>query len=99
LASLLANGFPPPFAARFYAMLARYVLGFAIQANGNGESGGIDEAQLSAMLRGFDPSLFPASVAVADSLPVSLEDEFAFGLDLILKGLKSFDMRRRPPNL
>lgn len=27
------------------------------------------------------------SVAVADSLPVPLEDEFAFGLDLILDGL------------
>ena len=34
IAFLLANGFPPPLAARSYATLARYVLGFAIQRTG-----------------------------------------------------------------
>ena len=34
-----------------------------------------------------DPDLFPATVTVADHLPVQLEDEFAFGLELIIDGL------------
>lgn len=31
--------------------------------------------------------MFPATAAVADSLPVSLEEEFAFGLELLVQGL------------
>ena len=34
IALLLANGFPPALAARTYATLARYILGFAIQLTG-----------------------------------------------------------------
>jgi AcrR family transcriptional regulator len=86
VAVLLDNGFPPHLAARAYATLARYVLGFAIQLNAP-STGQSDDAQLSATFRRLDRSVFPATVAVADSLPVPLEDEFAFGLELILKGL------------
>ena len=35
----------------------------------------------------LDPSQFPATVAVADDLPVPFDDEFAFGLDLIIDGV------------
>jgi len=31
---------------------------------------------------------FPVTLAVADSLPVPLEDEFVFGLELIINGLR-----------
>jgi TetR/AcrR family transcriptional regulator, tetracycline repressor protein len=86
IAVLLDNGFLPRMAARAYATLARYVLGFAIQVNATG-TGRSDDAQLSATFRSLDRSVFPATVAVAKSLPVPLEDEFAFGLELILKGL------------
>lgn len=85
LAVLLDNGFPPPLAARAYATLARYVLGFAIQANR--APGHTDEADLSALFHGLDPAVFPATVAVAGSVPVPLEEEFAFGLELVLNGL------------
>jgi TetR/AcrR family tetracycline transcriptional repressor len=65
----------------------RYVLGFAIQLNDHGVAGQPDDAQLSAVFHGSDPVFFPATVAVADTLPVALEDEFAFGLELIVAGL------------
>jgi TetR/AcrR family transcriptional regulator, tetracycline repressor protein len=87
IAILLDNGFPPPLAARAYATLARYVLGFAIQLTTPNATGRPNEAQLSATFHSLDPTKFPATVTVADSLPVPLEDEFAFGLELILNGL------------
>lgn len=82
IALLLDNGFPPALAARSYATLARYILGFAIQLTSTH-----DEAGVSQVFRNLDPHQFPATVEVADCLPVPLEDEFAFGLELIIGGL------------
>ena len=82
LAFLLHNGFPPALAARSYATLARYILGFAMQLNGDH-----DDAKLSQTFRDLDPTQCPAIAAVADHLPVPWEDEFAFGLDLLIEGL------------
>lgn len=90
LAVLLDNGFTPPLAARSYATVARYVLGFALQLSGD-ES---DDGQLSARFHKLDPQTFPATRAVADYLPVPLDEEFALGLKLIVDGLAK--MRRRP---
>ncbi len=81
LAVLLENGFPPHFAARTYASLARYVLGFAIQTGGTGA--GADTGALKAALS----QTHPATAAVGDALPISLDEEFAFGLDLLIAGL------------
>jgi TetR/AcrR family transcriptional regulator, tetracycline repressor protein len=86
LAVLLANGFSPDLAARSYATLARYVLGFAIQLSAQPDSHLAEDAE---MLRGIDPSAFPATLAAVGAMPVALDDEFAFGLDLIVKGLSS----------
>jgi TetR/AcrR family transcriptional regulator, tetracycline repressor protein len=83
IAILLDNGFPPPLAARSYATLARYILGFAIQQAG-GEAG---DAGVTEIFRDLDPVAFPATVAVANHIPVPLDDEFGFGLDLIIDGL------------
>jgi AcrR family transcriptional regulator len=85
IAFLLANGFPPPLAARSYATLARYVLGFAIQRTG--ARGDPDDAGLSGVFHDLDPLMFPATVAVAEHIPVPLDEEFTFGLDLIVDGL------------
>ncbi|MFG2958715.1 TetR/AcrR family transcriptional regulator C-terminal domain-containing protein [Streptomyces sp. NPDC048291] len=87
VAVLLDSGFPPRTAAHAYATLARYVLGFAIQVNGHGGAGEPHEAHLSAVFQGVDPELFPATVTVAGSMPVPIEDEFSFGLELLLSGL------------
>jgi AcrR family transcriptional regulator len=85
LAFLLANGFPPALAARSYATLSRYILGFAMQlTNSHGDLG---KAPMAQIFHNLDQCQFPATVAVADNLPVPLEDEFAFGLDLIVDGL------------
>jgi hypothetical protein len=68
--------------------LARYVLGFAIQLAGSAAASGQQDAELSAAFHELDPSRYPATVAVADDLPVPLEEEFAFGLQLIVAGLE-----------
>ncbi|MEU0529662.1 TetR/AcrR family transcriptional regulator [Amycolatopsis tolypomycina] len=86
LAVLLDGGLPPSVAARAYATLARYVLGFAIQLAGAGD--GAEQERASARFHDLPEGEFPATRAVADSLPVPLADEFAFGLDLIVAGLR-----------
>ena len=88
LSVLLDNGFPPAVAAHAYATLARYVLGFAIQLAGSAAASGQQDAELSAAFHELDPSRYPATVAVAVDLPVPLEEEFAFGLQLIVAGLE-----------
>jgi AcrR family transcriptional regulator len=88
LAVLLDNGFPPAIAAHAYATLARYVLGFAIQLSGAAADDGQRDAELSAAFHRLDSVRFPATVTIADDLPVPLADEFAFGLRLIVGGLE-----------
>lgn len=78
-------GFSPSIALRSYATLARFVLGFAIQLNG--EEG--EDGALIAAYKDADPEVFPATAAVASLAPVPLDDEFRFGLDLLLTGLAS----------
>jgi hypothetical protein len=90
IAILLDNGFPPTLAARSYATLARYILGFAIQLT----SPGGNPNNLRQEFHGLHPRRYPAIVKVADSLPVPLDDEFAFGLDLIIDGLTQ-ELKRR----
>jgi AcrR family transcriptional regulator len=84
IAVLLDAGFSPALAAQAYATVARFVLGFAIQL---AEPPTDDEAELAQTWRAQDPQSYPATVAVADHLPVGLEREFSFGLELILDGL------------
>ncbi|MEU1000106.1 TetR/AcrR family transcriptional regulator [Streptomyces tibetensis] len=87
VAVLLGSGFPPRVAAYAYATLARYVLGFAVQVNGRGGARKPDDAQSAAVFESVDPDLFPATVAVAGVMPVPIEEEFSFGLELLLSGL------------
>ncbi len=87
LAVLLDNGFGARMAARSWATLAHYVLGFAIQRHARDAAREIDPGRVSDDFRGLPASEFPATVAVAHELPVPLEVEFAFGLDLIINGL------------
>lgn len=86
ISTLLANGFPTRPAVLAWATLAHYVLGFAIQVN-RGDSIGENSERLSAILHGLDASKFPATVAVADAMPIPIEEEFSFGLELMIKGL------------
>jgi AcrR family transcriptional regulator len=88
LTVLLDNGFAPAVAAHAFATLARYVVGFAIQLSGSAAVNGRQDAELSAAFHELDASRYPATVAVADDLPVPLEEEFAYGLRLIVAGLE-----------
>jgi AcrR family transcriptional regulator len=93
IALLLKSGFAPALAAQACATLARYVLGFATQLR----PAGTDAADEDAVWQTLDEQSFPAITTVADHLPVPLEQEFAFGLDLVIKGLSQVagDGRRR----
>jgi AcrR family transcriptional regulator len=96
LSVLLDNGFAPAVAAHAYATVSRYVLGFAIQLSGSTAATGQQDAEVSAAFHRLDPSRYPATVAVADELPVPLEEEFAFGLQLIVAGLERLHGSPRP---
>jgi len=95
IAVLLDSGLSPKLAARSWATLGRYVVGFATQAHGRGAAG-IDGTRQPSLFQDIDASRFPATVRVARSLPVSLEDEFTFGLDLILSGLSRLERSKVP---
>jgi AcrR family transcriptional regulator len=83
IALLLKAGFAPSLAAKACATLARYVLGFATQLPPAGASS-TEEGEVWQTL---DERRFPAITSVAEHLPIPLEQEFAFGLDLVIKGL------------
>lgn len=87
LSFLLSAGFPSALAVRSYATISRHVLGFAMQLSPRADEEHGD-AQVADKARALDPDDFPATCAVADALPVALEDEFKFGLDLIIAGLE-----------
>ena len=84
IAVLMSSGFSPQLATRAYATLARYVLGFALQA---GQGDGDLKMESERLSHVFDDTQFPATRAVANLLPVPLQEEFEFGLDLMLRGL------------
>ena len=83
---LLAGGFPPEIAARAYTAVGHYVIGFAIQLGADGTSGPGDR-DVREIYRSLDPARYPATVSSAPFLPSSLDDEFRFGLQLIVDGL------------
>jgi AcrR family transcriptional regulator len=82
IALLLESGFKPSLAAQACATVARFVLGFATQLSAPSSTADGDEVWQT-----LDPQTFPATASVADHLPVPLEQEFAFGLELLINGL------------
>jgi AcrR family transcriptional regulator len=80
----LDAGFAPSLAAKVHATSARFVLGFAMQL---GEPS-IDEAEHPRAWPAPDAQSFPVTASVVDHLPVPLDEEFAFGLELLLNGLE-----------
>jgi len=90
LALLLAQGFSPELAVGAYTTISRHALGFALQLSGRAPlEQQMEAAMVSAQVRAADPDEFPATAAVADAMPVPLESEFEFGLDLIIAGLEA----------
>lgn len=82
VSTLLHHGFTPETAARFSVTLTRYVLGFAMQFRDDKSASG------SLVASGApDPARYPGISAVASYWPIPLEEEFRFGLDLLVLGL------------
>ena len=82
VSTLLHHGFPPETAARFSVILTRYVLGFAMQVRDDKPaSGSVVTSEVP------DAAQYPGIVAVAPYWPTPLEDEFRYGLDLLILGL------------
>ncbi|MHC3124236.1 TetR/AcrR family transcriptional regulator [Acinetobacter sp. GN11] len=77
----LSNGFSAPLAAKAYATLARFVLGFAIQLPDH------KSFQQAGAFENVEWTNFPATLSVIKDLPVPLEVEFSFGLNLMINGL------------
>ncbi|WP_327180728.1 TetR/AcrR family transcriptional regulator [Streptomyces sp. NBC_01334] len=106
IALFLSHGFPVDLAARAFTAIGHYVIGFAIQQHGPGTPRPEDQVQLRGYYHSLDPAAFPATTAAADELTsVPLQDEFRFGLDLLLDGLEragldlSQERGRRSPRL
>lgn len=92
-AAMLNGGLPPPLAARTYATLARYVLGFAIQlAYQDKQNENENNKKIVSAFLKLDRAKFPAIVAVANELPILLEEEFSFGLELMISGIEVLRM-------
>ncbi|MFF3753210.1 TetR/AcrR family transcriptional regulator C-terminal domain-containing protein [Streptomyces sp. NPDC002018] len=86
---LLAHGFPADLAARTFTAVSHYVIGFAAQQHGPGSADPDSAPALAAFYRGLDPTTYPAITAAARTLTrTPLDEEFHFGLALLVKGLE-----------
>jgi AcrR family transcriptional regulator len=84
---MLAGGFPPEVAARAYTAVVHYVIGFAGQLRVGDTTGPEENLDIREFFRSLDPARYPATLASAPFLPSSVDDEFRFGLQLIVDGL------------
>jgi AcrR family transcriptional regulator len=90
LAVLLRDGFTPDTAGRLFLTLSHYVIGFAVQLRAHAE------VVSTFDIPGADPIRFPATATTVTSgvLPMTIAEEFTYGLDLIL-GIDRLDDHRR----
>jgi TetR/AcrR family transcriptional regulator, tetracycline repressor protein len=97
VAFLLASGFPPETAARAYSAVMHFVFGFANQMPATGPLHQSSRAELRKFYRGLDKKAFPAIITVAEQLPmISDDEEFRFGLQLVIRGLESLPSASMP---
>ena len=90
IATLTADGFPAPLAARAYTTLAGYVIGVALSQHAEGGTRPRRRSGLRALYGGLDPGVYPATVAAAAVLAATdPRAEFRFGLRLLLDGLEA----------
>jgi hypothetical protein len=87
LGTMLASGFPPEGAARAFATVGHYIIGFAGQMAGDSAASG---QEIREFFGSLDPARFPATAVAGPHLPSSPEDEFRFGLQLIVDGLAKY---------
>ena len=89
LSLLAANGFSPELAARAYVTMANYVVGFAIQQHPRDIEVSAHASDLKRFFSALDKSHYPHTVKLAGQLAgISIQQQFVFGLDLIIAGLE-----------
>ncbi|MEU4068373.1 TetR/AcrR family transcriptional regulator [Streptomyces wedmorensis] len=87
LSALLAHGLPVDLAARAFTAVTHYVIGFTAQQHGPAAAPD-DGPRLAAFYGGLDPAAYPALLQAARTLTsVPVDEEFAFGLGLLVHGL------------
>jgi AcrR family transcriptional regulator len=97
LALLLTHGFTPDLAARAFLAIGHYVVGFAIQQHSPGAADP-DAAGIPAVYASLDAATFAAITTTAPFLRGrSVEEEFHFGLELLLIGLDTLHSRSTDP--
>jgi AcrR family transcriptional regulator len=94
---LLREGFSASLAARTYLLLTRYVIG-SLHTNDRSSKQNPDErAAVIRLFEEIDPVEFPTVVALADELGGQRpEDEFEFGLAVLLDGIAASREREAP---
>jgi AcrR family transcriptional regulator len=86
---LLLHGFPVDLAARAFTAVGHYVVGFAIQQHGPGSVDPQSSRHLRDFYQHLDPTRYPATTSAAEALTtVPVEEEFRFGLSLVINGLE-----------
>ncbi|MCB8901599.1 MULTISPECIES: TetR/AcrR family transcriptional regulator [unclassified Streptomyces] len=87
LAALLEHGLPAALAARAFTAVAHYVVGFTAQQYGPAAAPD-HSTEVAAFYGGLDPESYPALLQAARSLTsVAVDEEFEFGLTLLVRGL------------
>lgn len=84
LALLLGSGFSPLGALQAYATVGRYVLGFGVQTRIDGRANGAPPEELLLPV-----DRFPASATTTSVGPITLAEEFRFGLTMVVIGLQA----------
>ncbi|MER7758171.1 TetR/AcrR family transcriptional regulator [Streptomyces sp. NPDC097619] len=88
LHALVAGGLEAGLAARAFTAVAHYAIGFVAQQHGPAAAPG-NGPELAAFYRRLDPAGHPTLIAAAEALTsVPPEEEFRFGLDLLVRGLE-----------
>ena len=99
IGSLRAGGFSIEMAAHAFLLLDSYIYGFVVQAMGfsldsPASPGEVAEATLQALLANQFPHLTEMAAEYVTKPGYDYNDEFDFGLDLILNGLDAGDADR-----
>lgn len=88
---LLRSGFSPVQALQAYATVGRYVLGVGAQTRIDGSIAAESDRPV------LSPAEYPATVTAATAGPITLAEEFRFGLALMIVGLEAMLDDSRPP--
>ncbi|MFI7505067.1 TetR/AcrR family transcriptional regulator [Streptomyces sp. NPDC049687] len=93
----LSHGFSVALAARAFTAIGHYVIGFAIQQHGPGAPTPEDHLGLRDYYNSLDADAYPATIAASEELTsVPPDEEFQFGLDLLLDGLERIRLNSSP---